>query len=96
MPTPAERRVDIPRAAAEDAQPCTPQGTLCRRRWVTQQEGKPEVCLRGGGLEPKKVENFVYQKQPKSIFLFVNFISSNYEIRVQGGGGANTPHPRRC
>ena len=30
---------------------------------------------------------FVHQKWPQSTFLFVNFIISHYEIRVQGGGG---------
>ena len=31
------------------------------------------------------MQKFVYQKQPKSIFPFVNFTFSHYEIWVQGG-----------
>ena len=59
---------------------------------------------RGGGIGREEgggsgTQAFVYQKQPKSIFPFVNFIFSRDEIWVQGwgsevvGGGGTPPPP---
>ena len=46
----------------------------------------PQSFLKGGVVWNPKVQKCVYQKSPKSIFPFVNFIFSYYEIRVKGGG----------
>ena len=53
--------------------------------------GGPPLKGRGGSGSPK----FVYQKLPKSAFLFVNFMFSQKEISVQGGGvrGSRGGHP---
>ena len=48
----------------------------------------------GGGGWNSKVQKFVYQRQPKSIFPFVNFIISHNEVR--GGGGVSPPPPNRA
>ena len=44
--------------------------------------GRDVLEERGWGSRTQK---FVYQKQPKSIFPFVNFVFSHYETWVQGG-----------
>ena len=60
-------------------------------RWCTA-----ILILPSGGGGGSGTQMFVYQKWPKAIFPFVNFIFSHYEIRVQGGGGGYPPSSYGC
>ena len=65
--------------------------------WGKGDGGGAEFCFtgRGWGLEPERAKVCGPKKKPKTIFPFVNFIFSHYEIRVRGGGETppNPPPP---
>ena len=54
--------------------------------WLSVPIPVPPPGLGGGGGWNPTAQRFMYQKQPKSLLSFVNFILSHYEFRVRGGG----------
>ena len=58
---------------------------------VVAMGGGGSFCLRGGGVWNPKVQRFVYQKQPKSVFPFVKFHFFQQLNPGPGGGGVLAP-----